>query len=153
MYERRIWYWGSAVVIGATALLAYFVVIHSAASRFITAERTVQLEGYGLVVAVADTPLEREMGLSGTTDLVDREGMLFVFEEDAKHSFWMREMNYAIDIIWISADKKVVHIEKNVSPDSFPHSFTPPTPARYVLEVPAGFSEWRGVRIGSEVTL
>ena len=144
-------YWGSAVVIGTIALLAYFYILHAATSTFITTERTLSIAGVGVAIAIADTPLEREQGLSGTTGLSDSEGMFFIFDRDDQHSFWMKDMAYAIDIIWISAAKKVVYIEKGVAPDTFPHAFTPPTPARYVLEVPAGFSETHRVQVGSEV--
>lgn len=151
MYERKVLFWGSAVVIGTIALCAYFYILHAATSHFITTERTLSIQGVGVAVAVADTPAEREQGLSGTTGLSMSEGMFFIFERDDQHSFWMKDMEYAIDIIWISAAKKVVYIEKGVAPDTFPHAFTPPTPARYVLEVPAGFSEAHDVRVGSDV--
>lgn len=151
MYERKFVLWGSAIVIGTIALCAYFFVLKTATSRYITTDRTLSIAGVGVAVAVADTPNEREQGLSGTTGLSQSEGMFFIFDRDDQHSFWMKDMAYAIDIIWISAGKRVVYIEKGVAPDTFPHAFTPPTPARYVLEVPAGFSSAHGIKVGSEV--
>jgi uncharacterized protein len=135
----------------AVALASYFVLFTYAAQNYISTEKILRIGGIGVAIAVADTPQEREQGLSGTTALSDSEGMFFVFERDDQHSFWMKDMHYPIDIIWISASKSVVYIETGVAPDTFPHSFTPPTPARYVLEVPAGFSEKHGIAVGERV--
>ena len=85
--------------------------------------------------------------------LTEGEGMLFVFETDDLHSFWMRDMLFSIDILWIAMDGTVVHIEPSVSPDSFPQTFTPPTPARYVLEVPAGFATEHGIEVGTRTEI
>lgn len=136
--------------------------------RVITPERTLQIGGATLHVAVADTPQERERGLSGITRLANDEGMLFIFHNDDQYSFWMKDMHLSIDMIWISSAKtpdgvrpdspeasrregRVVYIKKSVSPDTFPEAFTPDTPARYVLEVPAGFSDAHGIQKGTEV--
>lgn len=136
----------------AVALCAYFFLFQENTNHWITPERELTLMGTVLMVAVADTPQERERGLSGTAGLSNGEGMLFIFEHDGQHSFWMKDMRYAIDIIWLSQEKRVVHIEKSVLPDTFPQAFTPPTPARYVLEVPAGFSEVHTLTIGTEAS-
>lgn len=140
---------GSAVACIAIALFAYLVFFTTASEHHLVIERELYVGDVVLHVALADTSQEREQGLSGTSPLSDTEGMLFIFDNDAQHSFWMKDMNYAIDIIWFSAEQRIVHIEKAVSPDTFPSAFTPPTPARYVLEVPAGFSEAHSLTIGS----
>lgn len=97
---------------------------------------------------LAETPAQLERGLSGTKHLGSNEGMLFVFDHDAKWSIWMKDMNFPIDIIWMDQDKKVVHIVKNASPDNYPQErFTPKSDARYVLEVPAGSVDARSINI------
>jgi len=88
---------------------------------------------------------QRMQGLSGRTSLEENTGMLFIFEEDAMHGIWMKQMFIPIDIIWIDKDLLVVHTEENVSPDTYPEVFRPEIEARYVLEVPAGFVERVGV--------
>ena len=98
---------------------------------------------------VVTTPEARAQGLSGRDGLEENEGMLFVFETDGLHSFWMKDMLFPIDMIWLSADKAVVHIEKHATPESYPKSFKPDTPARYVLEVASGWSDRHGITIGS----
>lgn len=104
-------------------------------------------------IELADTPALRTLGLSGREEVPDDYGMLFIFDEDGKHSFWMKDMRVSIDIIWIAADGRIVHIEKEVSPDTYPAVFVPETPARYALETRAGYAEDHGWGIGTELDL
>lgn len=96
-------------------------------------------------VEVARTMAERTRGLGGHAPLGPREGMLFFFEQSGIHSFWMKGMSFALDILWI-ADNEVVFVRANVPPPApgTPASalpvYTPPVPATHVLEVPAGFA-------------
>ena len=101
-------------------------------------------------VDIANTPEMREHGLSGRAGLADGEGMLFVFPEDGPHAFWMKDMRFPIDIVWLSHEWEVVDITSHVSPDTYPTAFSPQTPARYVLELPAGFIEEHAIEIGDE---
>lgn len=89
-------------------------------------------------VTVVNTPETRARGLSGSGPLAANEGMLFVFERDGAHAIWMKDMRFSIDIVWISRFGSVVHVERNVHPNTYPKSFASPKPARYVLEIPAG---------------
>jgi uncharacterized membrane protein (UPF0127 family) len=91
-------------------------------------------------VTIADTEEERNLGLSGTKSLNSDTGKLFVFDSDGIYGFWMKDMAYDIDIIWIDSDFKVIAINKSVSKDSYPEIFLPSREVLYVLEVPAGFS-------------
>ena len=104
-------------------------------------------------VSVADTLSELIKGLSGTPYLPENVVKLFVFGGTGYHSIWMKEMNYSIDIIWADKEKNIVHIEKNVSPDTYPESFTPDTPALYVIETTAGFVEKKDIKLGDTITL
>ncbi|MDO8573009.1 MAG: DUF192 domain-containing protein [bacterium] len=106
-----------------------------------------------IYVDIADTPLLRESGLSGRNTLLDNQGMYFVFDRSGIYSFWMKEMNFPIDIIWIGEHMSVVDITESVLPSSFPQTFTSRVPARYVLEVQAGFAERHRVNIGDQVLL
>lgn len=104
-------------------------------------------------VQLADTVAERRQGLSGQDALENDEGMLFVFEEKGKHGFWMKDMKFSIDIIWIDENLTVIHLEEGVSPDTFPESFAPSVDAHYVLEVYTGQAEAQGIDLGDRVTL
>ncbi len=91
-------------------------------------------------VDIADTELEREKGLSGTTSLPQNSGKLFIFNTSGDYGFWMKDMQYAIDIIWIDSNFRIIGITKDVAPESYPEVFYSPSPVKYVLEVNAGFS-------------
>ena len=103
-----------------------------------------------VAVKIADTPAGREQGLSGSDPLAPDTGMLFIFPTDGIYAFWMKDMRYPIDMIWLSADKKVVYIKSHATPDSDPEHFTPDTPARYVLEVPDGFADANHLATGDQ---
>lgn len=105
-----------------------------------------------LWVAYADTNNSREQGLSYTKKLDNDQGMLFVFEDESHPSFWMKDMNYPLDIIWIDKDKKVVEISKNIDPVTYPEKFYSVLPIKYVLEVNSGFSDLNNIKVGSELS-
>ena len=104
-------------------------------------------------VDIADTPTLRERGLSGRKLLLDDQGMYFIFDHPDVYPFWMKEMNFPIDIIWIGEHMSVVDITKSASPSSFPQTFVSSVSALYVLEVQAGFAERHGIKIGDQVVL
>lgn len=99
---------------------------------------------------LADTEETRQKGLSGVRALPETEGMLFVYEKADRHGIWMRDMHINLDIIWLDANKRVIHVVKNASPDTHPQIFRPEKPARYVLELNAGMVDKRSIAIGKE---
>jgi hypothetical protein len=102
-------------------------------------------------VELADTQEKRNQGLSEREFLNENGGMFFVFDEVGDHSFWMKDMNFSIDIIWVGEDLKIVDIEENVSPESFPHLFFSSMPIKYVLETNVGWAEKNNIQIGDLV--
>ena len=114
---------------------------------------TIYLGDVALNVTVADTESERKLGLSGTVKLNDFEGKLFIFDAPAKYGIWMKDMLFAIDILWLDENLRVVHIEENVTPDTYPMVFAPEEPARFVLEMNAYFVDSLKVQIGDRVSL
>ena len=99
----------------------------------------------------ATTREEQEKGLSMRESIADGEGMLFIFPNPDKYSFWMKDMNFPIDIVWIDEILRVVYIEKNAQPSSYPNTFMPTEKAMYVLEVISGFSEKNNLKVGNKV--
>lgn len=104
-------------------------------------------------VEIADTPQKRALGLGGRSALGSNQGMLFVFTESGIHSFWMAGMNFPIDIIWIGADLKVVDVDSNATPESYPATFAPKREAQFALEVPAFWAERNGIQEGTQVDI
>lgn len=103
--------------------------------------------------SVAQTPKERERGLSGRPGLSKQGGMLFIFPEDGKHGVWMKNMNFPIDILWLNKDLRVVDFAEKVAPGTYPSTFTSRWPARFVLEIPAGFIDSNSIVTGTEFRL
>lgn len=103
--------------------------------------------------SVADSIPERIKGLSGTPYLPEGVVKLFAFGAEGEHGIWMKDMNYPIDIIWIAKSGVIVHIEENVSPETYPESFSSPKPAWYVIEAQAGFVGAKKIALGDEVVV
>lgn len=109
-------------------------------------------------VFVADGPVERTLGLGGTAKLEGNEGMIFLYDEADTYEFWMKEVNYPLDIIWLN-DLEVVDITENVqpediaTPDSDYRHYAPVVPANAVLEVNAGVVERQDIQIGDTVMI
>jgi uncharacterized membrane protein (UPF0127 family) len=113
----------------------------------------VTVNGVRLVTDIASTGEQRSKGLAVKDDLKENEAMLFVFSKENEYGFWMKDMEFPIDIIWLDSDRKVVHIEHSLEPcgpDSCP-VYEPNAEALYVLETVAGFSEQYDVVRGTLV--
>lgn len=100
---------------------------------------------------IVNTQASRTLGLSGRASLQKDSGLLFIFNEPGFYSFWMKDMKFSIDMIWIDQFGKIVHIEKDISPKTFPKGFVSVEPAQAVLEVPAGFSDENNVKTGDTI--
>lgn len=103
---------------------------------------------------VADDDAERALGL-GQRDSLGQgiDGMLFILPNASQAGIWMKDMRFSIDIIWLDQDFKIVDIAKRVSPNTYPQTFTPRTPANYVVELAAGKSDMLGLKINNGFTL
>ncbi len=101
---------------------------------------------------VADTEARKERGLSGREGLRDGEGMLFPYERPGRPGFWMRDMRFDLDLIWIRGDR-VVEITPDVShaPARQLDVLQPAEPVDRVLEVAAGTAERLGWQVGDPV--
>lgn len=102
---------------------------------------------YYLDAATGDAGQER--GLSKRTSMPRNGGMLFAYPTSSRLCFWMKDMYFNLDIIWLDASKKVVHIEENLSPDTYPEYFC--ADGRYVIELNAGEAAKSGLRTGQAV--
>jgi uncharacterized membrane protein (UPF0127 family) len=100
---------------------------------------------------VAYTPAAREQGLSGQVSLKPNTGMLFVFDKPEQACFWMKDMRFNLDILWYDANSRLIYEQQNLSPTTYPRSYCPPMPARYVVEVPAGTAAQLGLSYGDKL--
>lgn len=114
----------------------------------------VRIAGQEIKVELAKTPKAQAKGLSGRRQLAANQGMLFIFPALQKHSFWMKDMNFSIDIIWLD-NGEVVDIAPNLPPavGVNPPVYYPRASVNAVLEVAAGFSQKNGLKIGDMMEL
>ncbi|MEK7106793.1 MAG: DUF192 domain-containing protein [Patescibacteria group bacterium] len=147
----------TVIVLGAVVAIISLAAPHNGTPNTAVAPetglRTIQLAGQDIKASVVSTREERSKGLGGRIGLARNEGMLFVFDSDGEYRFWMKDMLFPIDILWLSEGGGVVDIKGKISPATYPDVFTPKAPARYVLELPAGFSEEYSVKVGDIVGL
>lgn len=136
-------------------LLLLVVIFLVAIFSFITSSQACafRLDDKCMKLERAAMPEARQHGLSNREYLPRHEGMLFIFNEPGEHCFWMKDMKFSIDIIWLDQDKKVVDIKENVAPDTYPNSFCPTSLSKYVVEVNAGVTRQAGLGVGSAIDL
>jgi len=106
-------------------------------------------DGDSVTAELAVTLEEKARGLMFRKKLDFDQGMLFIFDEEDIHSFWMKNMVIPLDILWLNGEKRIVHIERSVPPcqeDPCP-SYASKVPAMYVLELKEGSIEQRGLKI------
>jgi hypothetical protein len=133
---------------------AGFLVLFSKKVSDVTIERpSVTIHERTIFVALARTPDEQRQGLSGMSILPENEGMLFLFGERENIGFWMKDMNFPIDIVWISGHA-VVGVEKNIDPqigvgEEELKVYYPPEPVDRVLEINAGKADEWGITRGN----
>lgn len=101
-------------------------------------------------VEIADTPDAQSLGLMYRDRLDADRGMLFLFEHETEHPFWMKNTRISLDMIFIASDGRIV----GVHPNATPYSLAPigvGEPSRAVLEVNAGFAATHGIAPGDRV--
>lgn len=104
-------------------------------------------------VELADTQSKAERGLMFRKDIPEGAGMWFVFRDDAERVFWMKNVIFPLDMIFIDKGFVIRKIEKTVPPcvhEPCPRYYSG-VPVRYVLEVPGGYCERKGVKEGQKV--
>ena len=141
------------------AVLVVFVVL--AGATFFFFKRSAQEElrppfvtigKHAFSVGVARTKEEQDRGLV-KTDTVCREcGMLFKKKKKNVYRFWMKDMRFPIDILWIR-EGKIVHIEEEVDFKDQKRIYAPSEPADSVLEINAGLSRGLGIKVGQTVSV
>lgn len=100
-----------------------------------------------LRVALAQTEAERNTGLMDVQSMDADAGMLFLFDDEQPRSFWMVNTPLSLDIIFANSDREIVRIRRNTTPYS-DRRITSEVPARYVLEVHAGYAREHDLREG-----
>ena len=98
-------------------------------------------------IEISQNDFEREQGLSGRDGLPTNTGMYFIFEKADRHAFWMKDMKFDLDFIWIQ-NGRVVYLSEHVSN---PATIYPPMPVDRVLEVPSDFVQQNHIAVGDKI--
>ena len=159
-----------AVIAGLVLVIVVFIIFGRGFStgQFITQTATdsaqtqkkestqITIKDLTIQAKIADEPKEHQIGLADYSSLSLGEGMLFVFDTSASYVFWMKNVEFAIDIIWIDENKKIVDIAPNVPPEPDKGEkeltrYKPKSDAKSVLEINAGISALHNLQIGDQV--
>lgn len=139
------------LILGLILILGSIFLFFGREGNLTTKNRILKINDTSIKVEIADTPEMRVQGLSGRKTLREDAGMLFIFDSPARYGFWMKDMNFAIDIVWIDENRYVIGVEKNVLPETFPQIFSPDKAVKYVLELPAEYTEVHNIDTGAMV--
>lgn len=132
-------------------LLVFFFIYMKSQNKEI---KTVCINGSCFDVELAETREQRIKGLMHREALAENSGMLFIYNEEDYYSFWMKNMKFPIDIIWMDRNKEVVHMEKDVPPcqnDECPN-YKPSQKAMHILEIGSGVADKLNIKIGDKAS-
>ena len=148
---------GKSLIILASVLflLFSFITEGALAQEFRYAHATVITpKGVSIPVEVSDTPEKRSLGLGKRDKLEKGWGMLFVFEKRIPHSFWMKNMRFPIDIIWLD-NQRIVELAENVPPPKegeSPMVLEPSFASNFVVEIESGRDRALGLNVGQKLS-
>lgn len=134
--------------------IVFFLIVFGGASFYVTHKNHVselRIGGTNFVTEVAATPMAREQGLSGRYGLGQNRAMLFTFDANDTQCFWMRDMKFAIDMVWLNEQQKITAIERSVEPATYPNNFC--HPGKNVIELSAGTADKLNLHEGDQVDL
>ncbi len=146
----------TAVVLVAVILIMLVssgVFSDNACTRVYRNDKQVTIAGKVFETESTRTSQDMQKGLGGRDCIGDNQAMIFTFGRPGQYGMWMKDMKFPIDIFWISEDKKIVAIEKNFAPETYPEAAAnePDKPALYVLEVQAGTADELKLQLGTPV--
>ena len=153
MKFRILFFLCTILIIVALFFVSVFTQTNKSPIKQLSGVTYVEIGSTTIPVEIADTEQSRIMGLSGRKTLPIDTGMFFVFDVIGRNEIWMKDMNFPIDIMWISDDFKIVESLQNVSPETFPQAFGRDVLSLYVLEVPSGFIVSHGINVLDTVKL
>jgi uncharacterized protein len=139
----------------AKIILTFFfgVLLVLSASRFFYWQnhKMIKIDGQKFFIEIAETSQEQALGLGKRDGMKENEGMLFDFHQKKQWAFWMKDMHFDLDMLWLE-NGKIVYIAKNVSHHSL-EIIRPKTEADQVLEIKAGLSDKYNFKLGDKAEI
>lgn len=148
----------AVLLVGVAISVGVFYFIEAGQIAHIGTKVQIKIDNQYIVADTARTNAERSQGLGGRTSLGINNGMYFVFPDAESYGFWMKDMNFPIDIVWINGST-VVGYTQNVpapaagTPDSALQIYYPPVPVDRVLELHAGRAALLHLSVGDAVAV
>ena len=133
-------------------MLLGFALLLNGALLFNSSKSGIKIGSEYYELEQVSTAEKLQLGLSGRDGLEDNSGMVFVFPDVRDQCIWMKDMKFALDIIWLNPEKNIIAIEQNVSPETYPNQYCH-GPAKYVIELNAGDVESAKIEVGQSVNL
>lgn len=146
------------VLMGVLGVIALFLIVASSmyvnerrVRRLCTPGGAIVTLGGRIRTELATSSAARTLGLSGHAPLAADQGMLFVFDTPGTQRFWMKDMTFPLDIIWLDRNLRVLGVAENATPESYPkETFSSPENTSYVLELNAGQYAARKLQTGTQ---
>lgn len=112
-------------------------------------QKRVKMGSGSYCLYLANTEIEKQSGLSNK-EIKSSEGMIFTFDKSGFYRFWMKDMNYSLDFVYLDNDL-VVDIKENISPSTYPNTFTSIAPANKIIELKTGEIKKSNVKKGDKI--
>lgn len=135
----------------AFAIAASIVIAVAILSTKHSHQKIIHIGNTTFSTTIADTAITREQGLSGRKSLSSDDAMLFTFDTAAVQCFWMKNMRFPLDILWFNSQKQLIYTRQNLSPKTYPKTFCPHSPTRYVVETKAGTVRRDHIQLGADL--
>lgn len=128
-----------------------FLLAEAKTEKRLIESNTIIVNGQKIKLEIADTPEERARGFADYEYLPDETGFLYIFDGPDFYSFWLKDVTFPIDIVWVGYYHDIVDMATYLTPQTYPTIFGPKRPARYILILPAGAAEEYSLGIGDEI--
>lgn len=140
------------IIVIIIIIIIIIIIKNAFQNRDYSRSNQISINGKIIHILIAKTKTEITRGLGGREFLDNNSGMLFIMPKHDKYTFWMKDMQFPIDIIWIS-DHQIVDITKNipVEKNGSLTLYQPKKEANYVLEVNSGYTDLYKIKIGDSV--
>jgi uncharacterized membrane protein (UPF0127 family) len=136
------------LVVLVAALVVVSVVVWISAAR----GPKLHAAGHTYRLEIAATEMQQEKGLGDRDSIPTDRGMLFTYTAPGRYCYWMKDMRFPLDIIWFDAQKRVVKIEQNLQPNTYPKTYCPADKnVQYVIELNAGQAAELQLQLGQQL--
>ena len=144
------------VVLILTSLSLFYIRDSTTQSEFKSTQiesRKTQIGDLDYILEVVTNTKDHQKGLSGRINLAPQHGLLFAFPEPGDYGIWMKDMNFAIDIIWLDENQGVIGLAENIQPESYPEIFYADSYSLFIIEINAGEIVETGLKLGDWIQL